>query len=160
MMYAHDQWGCPTGGSENSNRKGRSTAKPGVFGPIFWPALHVMAQNYPRHATPAQVAGCTDFIAGLPFMLPCDDCGDRLSSFMGANDPASACRTRKGLVRLFVAAHDNVDLLKERRGDFDAPSPEDVARARAQFSTRRLPVRSDGLKRNAVRPLGARVPQH
>ena len=47
------------------------TSDPRIFGPIIWPGLHIMAENYPEKADKGHKKACVNFLEGLPWMLPC-----------------------------------------------------------------------------------------
>jgi hypothetical protein len=55
-----------------------SSAEPTAWGPVAWMMLHTMAANYPIAPDDAHREGCKKFLEGLPYMLPCGECGYHL----------------------------------------------------------------------------------
>eukprot|EP00941_MAST-03F_sp_MAST-3F-sp1_P005355 g5355.t1 len=88
-----------------------SSAEPTVWGPIAWSMLHTMAAHYPKsNPNEAHISGCVNFITGLPYMLPCGECGFHLLKEL-ENYPTSlrrACSSRYNLAQFFVDAHNDV----------------------------------------------------
>ena len=120
---------CP-----GTNRKAEltQTSDPRIFGPIIWPGLHIMAENYPEKADKDHKKACVNFLRGLPWMLPCGDCGshllkresgqgdvpiDQLIDSLKDDDKRKqrnknirkACSDRKALRSYLVEAHNNVN---------------------------------------------------
>ena len=87
-----------------------STGDPRVFGPNIWKSLHIMAQNYPTNPNQATIAHCEAFLNGLPYMLPCTDCGFHLEEFIQSYRIMYPIigTDREALVKFFVEAHNNV----------------------------------------------------
>mmetsp|Transcript_87182 Transcript_87182/g.241764 ORF Transcript_87182/g.241764 Transcript_87182/m.241764 type:complete len:492 (+) Transcript_87182:50-1525(+) len=109
-----------------------TTADPRVFGPIFWKAFHIFAQNYPEDPADTTHQACGNFTRAIPFLLPCPHCGHDFSEFIKLNEkhdgcpgvlgdcmgakgentcqsPDEACKSRDGLVSFYVRAHNNVN---------------------------------------------------
>ena len=103
-----------------------STGEPRIFGPIIWPALHVMAENYPESPAPRHHLACTQFLEGLPYLLPCGYCGSRLlreeaqtklpagkgeamEACLRRHDIREACSSRDAFRAFLVEAHNNVN---------------------------------------------------
>jgi hypothetical protein len=115
--------------TDGSDPKLVETAEPRIFGPIIWPGLHIMAQNYPENPNKYHKQGCKKFLAGLPFMLPCADCGSHLlkSELYGEGEDTmeaksnpknqkqrmknmyNACSSRYNLSEFLVEAHNKVN---------------------------------------------------
>jgi hypothetical protein len=110
----------------------QQTSDPRIFGPIVWPGLHIMAENYPEVADKDHKKACVNFLRGLPWMLPCGHCGshllkreagqgdvpiDELIDSLKDDDKRKqrnknlrqACSSRKALRSYLVEAHNNVN---------------------------------------------------
>lgn len=114
---------------DGSDPKLVETAEPRIFGPIVWPGLHIMAQNYPVNPNKYHKQGCKKFLAGLPFMLPCPYCGSHLlktelydeeeDTMEAKSNPENqkqrmknmhnACSSRYTLSEFLVQAHNKVN---------------------------------------------------
>ena len=101
---------------------------PRAFGPIIWPALHIMAQYYPENPSDRQIEEAKKFIQSMPWMLPCGQCGSNFIEFteynednagneaacMGTNEDDRCmtldeiCASKDNMVSFFVRAHNNV----------------------------------------------------
>ena len=131
-----DDSGCPPGA--------RSTANPLVFGPILWPALHIIAAQYPskgrgsEKAPPVYQRHAKQFIEALPFMLPCGDCGMHLLEFLGTKDLNQVVRTKADLIKFFVEAQNNVtrhiNQVHQKGRSWPARPLLTVAEAKAKYS--------------------------
>ena len=88
-----------------------SSSEPKIFGPVIWPGLHIMAENYPEVADRDHHMGCVKFLEGLPYMLPCGSCGSHLLKKENSKSQliTEACNTRRGLRNFLVDAHNNVN---------------------------------------------------
>lgn len=104
------------------------TSDPRIFGPIIWPGLHIMAENYPEKADKGHKKACVQFLEGLPWMLPCGHCGSHLlkressageesiedllkdeeAKITKRRNLRKACKGRKNLRAYLVGAHNNV----------------------------------------------------
>ena len=107
------------------------TSDPRIFGPIVWPGLHIMAENYPEKADKNHKKACVKFLEGLPWMLPCGHCGSHLlkresqplddegesigqlikdeeATLRKRKNLRQACKNRKALRSFLVEAHNNV----------------------------------------------------
>ncbi|MCH2606760.1 MAG: Erv1/Alr family FAD-linked sulfhydryl oxidase [Nitrospinales bacterium] len=104
------------------------TSDPRIFGPIIWPGLHIMAENYPEKADKAHKKACVQFLEGLPWMLPCGHCGSHLlkressageesiedllkdeeAKITKKKNLRKACNGRKHLRTYLVGAHNKV----------------------------------------------------
>lgn len=97
----------------------KGSGDPLVFGPLIWPALHVIAENYPENPNEQYKLHCYNFLKGLPYMLPCPYCGNHLLNEEIATDKQKgdnleenlkkATQSRENLRDFFVDAHNNVD---------------------------------------------------
>lgn len=114
--------------SDGSTPELQQTSDPRIFGPIVWPGLHIMAENYPEKADKYHKKACVQFMEGLPWMLPCGHCGSHLLKRESAAEDESiedliedeeakitkrrnlrkACSGRKHLRTYLVGAHNNV----------------------------------------------------
>ena len=114
-----------------------STSDPRAFGPVLWPALFVTAQNYPYDPSPETRTKCEAFMDGLPYMLPCGECGGNLKTFIdtnSANDGSmltEACSSRDDLVSFVARAHNNVS--QHTRPNEKPLTPQDIE---SKFSSR------------------------
>ena len=103
-------------GAEGCSLSKHSTSSPLVFGPIIWPALHIIAANY--HTTDATdktgeapeiyQINAKKFIESLPFMIPCGHCGYHFHDFLKTRDLDEDVRTKKNFIKFFVDAHNGV----------------------------------------------------
>merc|ERR1711939_418918 len=95
----------------------KATAEPYVWGPKVWYFLHVSSMHYPKKPTLQRMQGCQNFFKGLPFMLPCGDCGRHLLQYLQrrSRDIKRACRSRTGMVKFMVQAHNHVSKRLGRR---------------------------------------------
>jgi len=97
----------------------KDSGSPLIFGPLIWPALHVIAENYPEKPNEVYKSHCYNFLKGLPYMLPCPYCGNHLLNEEIANDGQignhleenlkNATQSRKNLRDFLVKAHNNVN---------------------------------------------------
>ena len=90
-----------------------TTADPLVWGPTIWPSLHIIAENYPKRASPTHQRACHNFLNGLPWMLPCGECGYHFRTYEAeskSNNFKKPCLGRQNLRRYFVDAHNQVNL--------------------------------------------------
>ena len=114
--------------SDGSTPELQQTSDPRIFGPIIWPGLHIMAENYPEKADKYHKKACVQFMEGLPWMLPCGHCGSHLLKRESAAEDESieeliedeeakitkrrnlrkACSGMKHLRTYLVGAHNNV----------------------------------------------------
>ena len=93
-----------------------TTTSPLVFGPILWPALHVIGASYHTpngtdidgEALEIYRVNARKFIESLPFMLPCGHCGFHLHEFLQTQNLDEATRTKANFFKFFVDAHNNV----------------------------------------------------
>ncbi len=106
------------------------TDDPRVFGPHTWPTFHVMAQNYPIKANSVTAQHCTNFLRAIPFMLPCNDCGNHFREFLNLytklNPGVNICSGKNELVKFLVEAHNNVS--KRTHPDRKLWTSEDAAK--------------------------------
>jgi len=87
------------------------SSEPTVWGPISWHFLHTMSVNFPLMPNPKHQEGCRKFMEGLPYMLPCGDCGRHLQQTF-SEDPGhliDACSSRDKLAAFVVAIHNDVN---------------------------------------------------
>lgn len=89
----------------------KRTREPIVWGPVAWNFLHVVSVNFPKKAGGKHRKACRRMLNGLPYMLPCGDCGRHLLDFFEANskEMKTACKSRKALTAFMVSAHNNVN---------------------------------------------------
>jgi len=91
------------------------TSEPKIFGPVIWPGLHIMAENYPEKADKKHIRGCQKFLEGLPYMLPCSSCGSHLLNYEKSGEERwhkttrKACQNRTNLRRFLLTAHNSVN---------------------------------------------------
>jgi len=96
----------------------KDSGSPLIFGPLIWPALHVIAENYPEKPNEEYKLHCYNFLKGLPYMLPCPYCGTHLlneeimrKGQSGDNldiNLKNAALSRDNLRDFLVEAHNNV----------------------------------------------------
>ena len=80
--------------SDNENGIRRITRQPQrVFGPMVWPAIHIIALNYPHNPTEIVQYACSYFLQALPIMLPCSHCGHDLLEFLRQGNDEYAPRS-------------------------------------------------------------------
>lgn len=91
---------------------------PRSFGPVVWPALHMVAYGYPKAPRGDVKTYCEEYLRALPVMLPCSHCANDFLNFVmrgakGFYEPTrvvtSACQSREALVEFFLQAHNNVN---------------------------------------------------
>merc|ERR1719162_2871357 len=103
---------------------------PRVFGPDAWRSLHRFSIWYPESPNDEAQRACRNFVAGLPYMLPCAHCGYHLQEFIVFNEHFSnqsrekclgkctsaeeICGSQDALVDFFARAHNNVNILNNR----------------------------------------------
>ena len=90
----------------------KSTGDPLVWGPTVWASLHMMAENYPKHANQPHQAACHRFLSSLPYMLPCGECGYHFRDYERAasqHNFQQECAGRDQLRRYLVEAHNQVN---------------------------------------------------
>jgi len=97
----------------------KDSGDPLIFGPLIWPALHVIAENYPKIPNEEYKKHCYNFLKGLPYMLPCGYCGNHLlneettmDNQLGNNldrNLTNAALNRSNLRNFLVDAHNNVN---------------------------------------------------
>ena len=83
-----------------------------IWGPTTWATLHTMAENYPRNPKQAHQEGCQQFLSGLPYMLPCGECGYHLRDFEAESESdhfQEICSGRQQLRKFFVDSHNQVN---------------------------------------------------
>jgi len=71
-----------------------------------------MAENYPKIANESHREGCRKFLSGLPYMLPCGECGYHFRNFEATaeNDHYhGVCKGRDSLRQHLVTAHNQVN---------------------------------------------------
>ena len=118
-----------------------SSAEPFVWGPIAWKLFHTMAAHYPSSPDEKRKAACVNFLQGLPYMLPCGDCGyhflEQQTRGGGVTFLESACASHEALVSFFSGAHNVVN----KRTKKTVWSPEQVSAA--SYDTARVCVGDD-----------------
>ena len=94
---------------------------PRSFGPVVWPALHVIAHGYPQAPREDVKTYCQEYLKSLPVLLPCSHCANDFLNFVqeGAKNfyepkrgeplAVTACESRGALVDFFLQAHNNVN---------------------------------------------------
>ena len=97
----------------------KDSGSPLIFGPLIWPSLHVIAENYPENPNEVYKSHCYDFLKGLPYMLPCPYCGNHLLNEEISNNGQKgdhldenlkkATQSRDNLRDFLVKAHNNVN---------------------------------------------------
>lgn len=90
---------CPKKGSFN----------PRVWGPPTWYTLHLMGENYPKKPNKEHIKACHNFMTGLPYMLPCGECGYHLKEFEKGMNYKKECGSRKNLRKFLLKAHNNIN---------------------------------------------------
>ena len=94
------------------------TDNPLVFGPHIWTALHMIANGYcgknaeACHPTVPFIYQyhARRFIEAIPFLLPCGECGRHFNEFIKKQNLEESIRTKDGLIKFFVDAHNNVTM--------------------------------------------------
>jgi hypothetical protein len=71
----------------------------------------VAAANYQEKADPAHRQACENYISAIPYMLPCDHCGQHFRQFLEDYTAVngSMCEGRVKLANFFCEAHNRVD---------------------------------------------------
>jgi len=91
----------------------KTTNEPIVWGPSLWHSLHIMAMNYPLQANEDHKKGCIKFLEGLPYMLPCGDCGSHLKAQYEAEGGSAGlglvCDGRDTMNSFIVKLHNKVN---------------------------------------------------
>lgn len=82
---------------------------PNVFGPSTWKTLHYIAYGYPEIASPALQQKTLQFIDALPYLLPCEACGEHLFENLKNSPPNEAVKTRDGMINYFHSLHNVVN---------------------------------------------------
>lgn len=117
---------------------------PRSFGPVVWPALHIIANGYPKAPREDVKTYCQEYLKSLPVLLPCSRSANAFLNFVqrGAKDfyepkrgaplAATACQSRKALVEFFLQAHNNVNRhTNPQRGSWSMEEAQD--RYRREF---------------------------
>jgi hypothetical protein len=87
-----------------------NTSEPKVWGPALWLVLHTCAAHYPLNgANNIAKDKIKGFIMGLPYFLPCADCGNHANAFILSHDLDEALVNRKTLFEFFVEFHNKVN---------------------------------------------------
>jgi hypothetical protein len=87
-----------------------NTSEPKVWGPALWFVLHTCAAHYPINGgSPVAKAKIKGFIEGLPYFLPCSDCGNHAQAFIDSRNLDEALESRKTLFEFFVDFHNKVN---------------------------------------------------
>jgi hypothetical protein len=89
-----------------------NTANPSVWGPAFWFSLHNGAAKYPINASPIYVERIKNFILGIPYILPCDNCSDHARNYIAKRESElnEICKHRSSLFAFFVDMHNMVNV--------------------------------------------------
>ena len=89
----------------------KKTLEPIVWGPAAWSFLHTAAYNFPDVPSADHQAACLKFMEGLPYMLPCGDCGRHLKDYLQAKSDTVklACKSGVALNALMVNIHNDVN---------------------------------------------------
>ena len=105
---------CPS----NSTGKILKSASQPIFGPYLWISFHLIAENYPDTPNLATQNAAMKFISGIPWMLPCSDCGFHFKDYLDneylpeieslENKLHIISSSRDELIKFFVEAHNNV----------------------------------------------------
>jgi len=94
----------------------RSDEQP-IFGPYLWTAFHLMSVNYPDKPTKETQNKAIGFIHGIPWLLPCSNCGYHLKTYIYKEYlPKLSLKqklhkitsSRDEFTKFFVHAHNNV----------------------------------------------------
>ena len=85
------------------------SSKNKIWGPMLWNSLHVISENYPKNPEIERQKSCRQFINGLPYMLPCGECGYNLKNFIKDRDLGNICRSRAKIRRFFVESHNHIN---------------------------------------------------
>lgn len=82
---------------------------PQVFGPSSWRFLHYIAYGYPHVASPGLQQKTLQFLDALPYLLPCEKCGEHLHEYLTINNPSESIKTRNGLIDYMHKLHNTVN---------------------------------------------------
>jgi hypothetical protein len=97
--------------SDSDNKENFSTPinneNPLYWGPKLWTVIHIGSLHYPENASPIYIEGMKNFILGLPYILPCDNCKNHSLDFLSQyNDKLNIiCSGRESLFKFFVDFH-------------------------------------------------------
>lgn len=88
-----------------------STSNPASWGPAFWFSLHNGASKYPSVASPLCKENTKNFILGIPYFIPCDDCAAHARNYILEKEPhlMQICSGRESLFSFFVDMHNYVN---------------------------------------------------
>lgn len=89
------------------------TSNPNVWGPKFWYILHNCSKHYPKEASHLSARRCSQFILGIPYMLPCGDCRNHAIDYLSKyseTDLFTVCKKQKTLKLFFKTFHNFVNI--------------------------------------------------
>lgn len=98
-----------------------------IFGPYLWSSFHIMAANYPDKPTSEVREGAINFIKGIPFMIPCGNCGYHFKDYLendylpnlNKNIPLKLkiiTSSKDNIIKFFIDAHNNVTKNTNKKG--------------------------------------------
>src|SRR3990167_10277906 len=92
----------------------RLNLAPSSWGPVAWKLLHSVAAGYPDRATPQEQASLTQFIHGLPDLLPCAMCRVHFRQEIAADPVEPHVGSRAAIERWLVDLHNRVNARLEK----------------------------------------------
>lgn len=94
-----------------NNNQNRRIPSPNLFGPPAWKFLHYIAYGYPEVASPALQSKTLQFFESLPYLLPCEACGEHLYENLKNSNIVlnEAVKTREGMINYMNNLHNIVN---------------------------------------------------
>lgn len=87
----------------------RLVPSPQLFGPPSWKFLHYIAYGYPETASSGLQQKTLQFFDALPYLLPCERCGEHLHENFKNNSPVESVKTRDGMINYINHLHNVVN---------------------------------------------------
>lgn len=88
---------------------GRFHLTPGVFGPIFWDGLYMMAWCVPKDPNKDIQAAFCDHARSLQFLLPCAECRYHYKRYLSRFPPEPHATHQLTLIRWVIGVHNSVN---------------------------------------------------
>lgn len=90
---------------------------PSKWGPGLWYVLHTGSLNYPENPTLIYKDRMKNFIKGIPYILPCDDCRTHAMNFITENEDKldEICTSKQNLFKFFVDFHNKVNKRHDKK---------------------------------------------